>query len=82
MGDSERFICCDLCSMWLEFEKSGITCSFGEASVDSFAFICQKCTRLRILEFRLASVGLLDVSVQAGIDSVDVCCQAFDDASA
>ena len=46
----ERLVCCSVCDMWIEFEKSGITCNFVAVSENDFVFQCSKCRRLEELE--------------------------------
>ena len=35
----ERLVCCKDCDMWIEFDRSGISCDFLAASSDDFVFI-------------------------------------------
>ena len=66
--DQDQLIYCEDCCMWGEFEKTGLDCTFEEASREDFVFVCQKCTQLKELEALLAaSDGEKDwVSVRAG----------------
>ena len=54
----EKWICCDECEMWIEFEKSGIKCSFRVASKEDFVFHCNTCCRVRDLEMRLTEIQM------------------------
>ena len=72
-GVWDSFICCNDCSMWLDFKDSGVSCSFDEASHDSFKYVCPKCMRLKLLESRLCH----DVGVQCSAVMVDSSCQSF-----
>lgn len=57
-----KWISCDECEMWVEFEKSGIKCTFKMASKDDFEFHCRNCCRVRELEIMLAEIqtGMLN----------------------
>ena len=61
--------------MWILLSDSGLSCSYDEASKDSFVFVCSKCTRLRDLEARLC-VSVVDASVQCSESSVVPSCRA------
>ena len=57
-----RLCFCEECQMWIDFEISGLTVSFKDVSKKDFVFVCERCSRLVVLEARLAEmqVRMLD----------------------
>ena len=64
----ERLICCDCCCMWIEFQASGVSCSFEDASDDCFIFLCSKCIRFKDLELSFAACVCCRSLEASGVD--------------
>ena len=77
----ERLICCDCCLMWIEFQASGVSCSFEEASDDGFIFLCSKCIRLKDLELSIASCVCCRSVEASGVDVGSQTCDSDVDSS-
>ena len=78
----ERLICCDCCCMWIEFQTSGVSCSFEDASDDCFIFLCSKCIRLKDLELSIAACVCCRSLEASGVDVGSQTCDSdVDDSS-
>lgn len=65
----DRYVGCDMCSMWIEFDLCGLSvaCDFDDVSADDFGFVCEKCSRLKVVEARLEALEVRLAEMQMGL---------------